>query len=153
MAHTLAKRPTASAPQAHQGPAVGEVDHARVLALGPLDLRRRLGGPAHRHMATIGLVRRTQTIVQLNDELLEALDAEAARRGASRSALIREAIAAFLHEARQDVLTRQIVDGYRRLPPATPDEWGDLGAQTQRATLETLQRLDAEERAAGLDPW
>lgn len=36
---------------------------------------------------------------------------------------------------------------------ATPDEWGDLAALTDQATGDLLVRLDAEERAAGLDPW
>lgn len=98
-------------------------------------------------------VARTQTIVQLSDELVEALDAEAARRGVSRSVVIREAITAFLAERGEAAITRAIVEGYRRVPPVTPDDWGDLAAQAERATLETLHRLDAEEEAAGLEPW
>lgn len=96
---------------------------------------------------------RAQTIVQLTEELVEALDAEAARRGVSRSALIREALIAFLAERGEAATTQAIVEGYRRVPPVTPDDWGDLAAQGERATLETLQRLDAEEQAAGLEPW
>jgi hypothetical protein len=104
-------------------------------------------------MGTILAVPRTQTLVQLTDDLLRELDLEAARRGVSRSALIREAVAAFLAERRELVLGQQIVEGYRRVPQATPDEWGDLDGQANASTLETLRRLDAEERGAGLDPW
>lgn len=91
--------------------------------------------------------------MQLSDELMAELDAESRRRGTSRSALIREAITACLAGRREVAVVEQIVDGYRRLPPATPDEWGDVGAMVDRAAVETMQRLDAEERAAGLEPW
>lgn len=96
---------------------------------------------------------RVQALVQLSDELLAALDTEAARRGTSRSALVREAVVTFLHEARGDAVTDAIVAGYRRVPPETPDGWGDLEAERRRAEAETLQRLDADERAAGTRPW
>jgi len=96
---------------------------------------------------------RVQTMVQLSDDLLESLDREASRRGSSRSALIRSALEDFLGADREAAVGRAIADGYRRLPPATPDEWGDLAAMTDRATADLLHRLDAEERAAGHDPW
>lgn len=96
---------------------------------------------------------RAETIVQLSTELREQLDLEAARRGTSRSALIREAIEAYLAETSSAAIARRIVEGYTRVPQAAPDEWGDLAAQSDRASVETLQRLDAEERAAGLPPW
>lgn len=96
---------------------------------------------------------RVQALVQLSDDLLAALDTEAARRGTSRSALVREAVVTFLREARGDAVTDAIVAGYRRVPPETPDGWGDLEAEQRRAEIETLQRLDAEERAAGKRPW
>lgn len=96
---------------------------------------------------------RTQTIVQMNDELLALLDREAARRGMSRSALIRDAVAAYLADAAEAEVTRQIVEGYRRVPPGLPDGWGDLESLADHSTLETMQRLDAEERAAGHDSW
>jgi metal-responsive CopG/Arc/MetJ family transcriptional regulator len=41
---------------------------------------------------------RVQTIMQLTDELVELLDREAARRGVSRSALIRSALEEFLRD-------------------------------------------------------
>lgn len=88
---------------------------------------------------------RVQTMVQLNEELVARLDAEAAASGVSRSALIREAVEQRLAASREAEITRQIVAGYRRIPQGRPDEWGDLGAMSERSSLETLQRLDAEE--------
>lgn len=91
-------------------------------------------------------------MVQLTDELVEMLDQEAGRRGISRSAVIREALDRHLSEAREAAHSRRIVEGYERVPPATPDEWGDLKMHADRSTLELLQRLDAEERDASR-PW
>lgn len=92
-------------------------------------------------------------MVQLSDELLEALDEEATRRTMSRSALIRAALEDFLNAGREADIGRRIADGYRRMPPATPDEWGELAAMTDQATVDLLQRLDAEERAEGHAKW
>lgn len=92
---------------------------------------------------------RTEITVQLTEELRRLLDAEAARRGISGSALIREAIASHLREAGEAAVTAKIVEGYRRIPPTTPDGWGDLEAAGDHATRELFQRFDAEERAAG----
>lgn len=96
---------------------------------------------------------RTQTIVQLTEELVQQLDAEASRRGRSRSALIRDAVAAYLLAQRRDEVGARIVEGYRRAPTVEPDEWGDLLGAGHRSTLEALQRLDAEERGQGFEPW
>ncbi len=60
--------------------------------------------------------KRTQTIVQLNDELLRRLDERAAREGRSRSALIRDAIEAHLHDEKKARIDREIVEGYERVP-------------------------------------
>lgn len=96
---------------------------------------------------------RVQTMVQLSHELLESLDQEAARRRTSRSALIRAAVEEFLRADREAEIGKRIADGYRRIPPATPDQWGDLAATTDQAAVDLLHRLDAEERAGGHDPW
>ena len=96
---------------------------------------------------------RAETMVQLTEELREALDAEAARRGVSRSAIVREALTAYLADSREAAISRAIVDGYRRIPPATPDGWGELEAASDQATRETLQRLEEDERRAGHAPW
>ena len=96
---------------------------------------------------------RTQTMVQLTDRLVRLLDRVAARRGVSRSALIRTAVEQFLEKDEEAAVGRQIVAGYERIPPGTPDEWGDLSDISDRATADLLHRLDAEERAAGHEPW
>jgi Arc/MetJ-type ribon-helix-helix transcriptional regulator len=92
-------------------------------------------------------------MVQLTDRLVRLLDDLAARQGVSRSALIRTAVEQFLEKDEGAALGRQIADGYERIPPGTPDEWGDLSDITDRATADLLHRLDAEERAAGHEPW
>ena len=96
---------------------------------------------------------RTQTMVQLSDRLVRLLDEHAARERVSRSAVIRRAIEEFLSNNEAAVVGRRIVAGYERIPPATPDEWGDPSDVTDKATVDMLHRLDAEERAAGHGPW
>jgi len=59
---------------------------------------------------------RAQTLVQLTDELLAALDQRAVATGRSRSDLIREAVHCYLGGEGADEADRQIVDGYRRIP-------------------------------------
>jgi hypothetical protein len=92
-------------------------------------------------------------MVQLTDELVDLLDREAARRGLSRSALIRAALEEFLHHDHEAAISRRIVEGYTRIPPAVPDEWGDLAALTDQASVDLLRRLDVEERRQGREPW
>jgi len=59
---------------------------------------------------------RTQTLVQLSDELLAQLDARVAREGRSRSELIREALAGFLAADLEAEIDRQIVASYTERP-------------------------------------
>jgi len=92
-------------------------------------------------------------MVQLSDQLVTALDREAARRSTSRSDLIRRVLREFLAAHEEAAISRQIVEGYARIPPATPDEWGDPAEITDQATADLLHRLDAEERSAGYEPW
>ena len=94
---------------------------------------------------------RTQTIVQLTSEMVEALDLEAHRTGASRSALIREAVDAYLAGSRDAAITAELVEAYRRTPQGAADGWGDIRGATLGNTRRTLQRLDAEEESAGLE--
>jgi predicted transcriptional regulator len=96
---------------------------------------------------------RVQTIVQFNTELLALLDQEAARLGVSRSALVRSALEKFLDADRERMISQAIVDGYTRIPPGTPDDWGDLEAMTDRAHTDLSHRLDWEERRGGHEPW
>lgn len=65
---------------------------------------------------------RTQTLVQLTDELVAALDQHAAATGRSRSELIREAIAHYLREELDAEIARRYKEGYERIPQE-PDPW------------------------------
>ncbi len=64
---------------------------------------------------------RTQTLVQLTDELVASLDVEARRRRLSRSALIREVLEAHLAAETEAEIDRNIIEGYTRIPPPLPD--------------------------------
>jgi hypothetical protein len=93
---------------------------------------------------------RTQTLVQLNAELVELLDRRATREGVSRSALIRNLLEEALRTDRATAISAQIVEGYRRIPQETADdEWGDLDAWAHANTRRNLAALDREER----EPW
>jgi metal-responsive CopG/Arc/MetJ family transcriptional regulator len=80
---------------------------------------------------------RTQTLVQLSDELLAQLDARAAREGRNRSELIREALSGYLAADRQAEIDRLIVEAYTR-QPQTADElaFAELGTRTMLANQE-----------------
>ena len=75
---------------------------------------------------------RQQTIVQLSDELLALLDARAARRGISRSELIREAIEDHVKGDRDAATDAAIIEGYTRIPPPKHDPWAEAGARLLR---------------------
>ena len=79
-------------------------------------------------MVQYGSMSRTQTLVQLSDELLAALDQVAASSGRSRSELIREAIERYIGEVLNREIDRRIVEGYRRVPQG-PDPWADARAR------------------------
>lgn len=73
---------------------------------------------------------RTQTLVQLNEALLARLDERAGRESRSRSALIRDAIEAYLHDDVEAEIDRAIAAGYRRLPQtAEEDAWAEAAAR------------------------
>jgi metal-responsive CopG/Arc/MetJ family transcriptional regulator len=87
------------------------------------------------------VVARTQTLVQLTDELLERLDARAAREGRNRSELVREAIINYLAADREAEIDRLIVEGYTRQPQTEAElAIAELGAQTMRAGVEPWDR-------------
>lgn len=99
---------------------------------------------------------RTQTMVQLNERLLDLLDRRAARASVSRSQLIREAIEAFLAADREATIDQQIVDGYTRMPQGGEydvDDWGDVGRFVDALTVAQQRRLSEEEQDAGVEPW
>lgn len=70
-------------------------------------------------------VARKQTLVQLSDELVSALDDRAARRGTSRSHLIRTAIEQFIAADERADIDRAIVEGYTHIPAGELDEWAE----------------------------
>jgi metal-responsive CopG/Arc/MetJ family transcriptional regulator len=70
---------------------------------------------------------RTQTLVQLSDELLERLDSYRAREGQSRSEVVREAIERYLASDREAEIDRLLVDAYTRQPPE--NLWTDQAAK------------------------
>jgi len=78
---------------------------------------------------------RTQTLVQLSTDLLRRLDERAAREGRSRSALIRDAIEAYLHDEERDRITREIIEGYERIPP-TEEEMAIAESEAREAIRE-----------------
>jgi metal-responsive CopG/Arc/MetJ family transcriptional regulator len=75
-------------------------------------------------------VSRTQTLVQLTRELLRRLDERAAREGRSRSALIRDAIEAYLHDEDKARIDREIIEGYERIPETEEEmRWAEESAR------------------------
>lgn len=86
-------------------------------------------------MDTIWPVTRTQTLVQLSEELLRRLDERAAREGRSRSALIREAIEAYLKDEENARIDREIREGYERIPE-TEEELRSAEASAREAIEE-----------------
>ena len=70
---------------------------------------------------------RVQTLIQLSDAHLAALDERAAQTSRSRSDLVREAVDHYLADGLEAEIDRQIVEGYRRVPPRR-DEWHEIAA-------------------------
>lgn len=89
---------------------------------------------ATRPLGTIWRVPRTQTLVQLNEELLRRLDERAAREGRSRSALIRDAIEQYLFDEAKARIDREIIEGYERIP--TTDEEMEIAEASAREAIE-----------------
>ena len=73
-------------------------------------------------------VPRRQTLVQLDDARLAALDERAAASGRSRSDLVREAIDLLLGTGDAAAVDAAIVAGYARVPPPERDPWANEGA-------------------------
>lgn len=93
-------------------------------------------------MAILATMR--QTLVQLTDELVEALDRQARRDGVSRSKIVRDVLDAALLSA--EAHDRAMVEGYRRAPQSEgTDAWGDLDAWTEANGRRNLTALNDEE--------
>jgi metal-responsive CopG/Arc/MetJ family transcriptional regulator len=85
---------------------------------------------AVRPLDTIWPMERTQTLVQLTRDLLRRLDERAAREGRSRSALIRDAIEAYLHDETKARIDREIIEGYERIPTTAEEmAWAEASAR------------------------
>lgn len=87
-------------------------------------------------MAYADHMARRETLVQLTDELVAALDEVATRRSTSRSQLIRSVLEEFVGKEDEAEKERRLIEGYRRIPDTTPDDWGDLGAWSDWAARE-----------------
>jgi hypothetical protein len=83
------------------------------------------------------LMARRQTLIQLDDARLAALDERAASSGRSRSELVREAVDLLLATGDPAAIDAAIVAGYRQRPAAEPNAW---------AVVSTLAAIKAE-------PW
>jgi metal-responsive CopG/Arc/MetJ family transcriptional regulator len=68
-------------------------------------------------------VARRQTLVQLDDHRIAMLDERAASEGKSRSQLIREAVDLLLATGDRAEIDRNIVEGYKRIPPDPIEPW------------------------------
>ena len=66
---------------------------------------------------------RRQTLIQLDDARLAALDQRAASSGRSRSELIREAVDLLLGTDDSAAIDAAIVAGYKHRPAPDPDAW------------------------------
>jgi metal-responsive CopG/Arc/MetJ family transcriptional regulator len=71
---------------------------------------------------------RRQTLIQLDDARLAALDQRAALSGRSRSELVREAVDLLLDTGDPAAIDAAIVAGYQERPAAEPDGWALAGA-------------------------
>lgn len=67
-------------------------------------------------------IARRQTLIQLDDARLAALDERAAASGCSRSELVRDAIDLLLGTGSSAAIDAEIVRGYERTPP-DDDRW------------------------------
>lgn len=77
----------------------------------------------------------TQTQVELPNDLLRRLEERAARGGVSPSVLICRAIGIYLHDEERERISREIIEGYERIPP-TDEEMAIAEASTREAVEE-----------------
>lgn len=76
---------------------------------------------------------RTQTLVQLDEDLVAGLDGLAVRDGASRSAVIRRALRAYLRAELERDADERFRESYRKHPDPEPGEWEHAAARAMIA--------------------
>jgi hypothetical protein len=76
-----------------------------------------------KHVIASRPMARKQVLVQLDDDLVAALDEAAAALGISRSLVIREAARQWLADEDMRQAEREWAESYRRIPPGA--EWND----------------------------
>lgn len=96
----------------------------------------------------MGDMGRKQVIVQLSDQIVADLDAMVRTDGASRSELIRQAVANLLRDRRWRDLDRAANLAYAQQPSDPADD-----AFLEAAARVAFERLDRDEAAAGFGPW
>jgi len=85
-----------------------------------------------------------QTLVQLTDDLVDALDRRAAREGVSRSKLVRDLLHVALNAGDQH--DRALVEGYSRIPQSeASDAWGDLAEWSATNARRNVAALNEED--------
>lgn len=85
---------------------------------------------------------RRQTLVQLTDDLVDVLDAIAAKQGRTRSALIRSVLEDYVKDEDEAEKDRRMIAGYTRIPPSVshdPPEWGDLDKWAEHDLREAIE--------------
>jgi ribbon-helix-helix CopG family protein len=85
---------------------------------------------------------RRQTLVQLTDDLVDVLDAIAAKQGVTRSALIRTVLEGFVKDEDEAEKDRRMIEGYTRIPADVshdPPEWGDLDKWDEHDLRELIE--------------
>lgn len=96
------------------------------------------------------LVPRSQTLLQLSDDLVDELDRRAAALGVSRSKLVRDLLWQGLGTARRSERSAAMLEAYQRMPQSDGrDDWGDLNEWTAAGTRRNFAALAAEEDG----PW
>ncbi len=88
-----------------------------------------------------------QIALRLPEELVERLDAVVAADPSlpTRSAALHGALDAWVTQRERAAIDAAIVDGYRRHPPGTVDDWGNPEEAAIAAALLNAARLDAED--------
>ena len=91
-------------------------------------------------------MKRTQTLVQLTEDLVHQLDSRAEALGVSRSKLIRELLERGLAEEAEAKLARRMNEGYQRVPQSEGrDAWGDLDVWVQVMSRRNMAALAEDE--------